>query len=112
MSEAVVKPRGTYRLRLMAQSGGWGAPLEDGTTARAWQQSDGRVVIQAAGDQQLAKARFMLALDDDTTEFHRRFGDDILLGRATRALTGWRPFRLPTVAHATLRAMCGQLVDS
>ena len=112
MIEAVVAPSGPYRLRLMAPSGHWSAPLEDRTTASAWQRADGRVVIQASDEQQLAKARFMLALDDDTTEFHRRFADDALLGRSTRALAGWRPLRLPTVAHATLRAMCGQLVDS
>ena len=112
MIEAVVAPSGPYRLRLMAPSGYWSAPLADGTTASASQRSDGRVVVHAAGEEQLVKARFMLALDDDTAEFHRRFAQDALLGRSARALTGWRPLRLPTVAHATLRAMCGQLVDS
>ncbi len=112
MIEAVVAPRGPYRLRLMAPSDHWSAPLADGTTASAWQRADGRVVVHAATEEDVAKARFMLALDDDTTEFHRRFAQDALLGRSTRALTGWRPLRLPTVAHATLRAMCGQLVDS
>ena len=112
MLEAVIAPRGPYRLQLMARSGHWSAPLADGTTAAAWQRPDGRVVIHAATVENLAKARFMLALDDDTAEFHRRFADDALLGRSTRALAGWRPLRLPTVAHATLRAMCGQLVDA
>lgn len=110
--EAVIAPRGPYRLRLMAPSGRWSAPLEDGTTTTAWQRVDGSVVVHAATEANLAKARFMLALDDDTAEFHRRFAQDALLGRSARALTGWRPLRLPTVAHATLRAMCGQLVDS
>jgi 3-methyladenine DNA glycosylase/8-oxoguanine DNA glycosylase len=110
--EAVVAPAGPYRLRLMAPAGRWSTLLEDGTTTSAWQRSDGRVVIRAAGDEQLARARFMLALDDDTTEFHRRFADDALLGWSARALIGWRPLRLPTVTHAALRAMCGQLVDS
>jgi AraC family transcriptional regulator, regulatory protein of adaptative response / DNA-3-methyladenine glycosylase II len=110
MIEAVVAPRGPYRLRLMA--GHWSAPLADGTMATACQRTDGRVFIRAAGEVQLAKARFMLALDDDTTEFHRRFASDALLGHSARALAGWRPLRLPTVAHAALRAMCGQLVDS
>ena len=54
----------------------------------------------------------MLALHDDTAEFHRRFAQDPLLGAAARALVGYRPLRLPTVAHATLRAMCGQLIES
>ncbi|MEP6892785.1 MAG: hypothetical protein ABI927_03300, partial [Gaiellaceae bacterium] len=112
MIEAVVAPRGPYRLRLMAPSGSWSASLADGTIATAWQRADGRVVVRAAGEEQIAKARFLLALDDDTAEFHRRFADDALIGRSARALVGWRPLRLPTVAHAALRAMCGQLVDS
>ena len=112
MVEAVIAPTGPYRLGLMARTGRWSAPLADGTQATAWQRADGRVVVQAADEEQLVKARFMLALDDDTAEFHHRFANDALVGRSARALAGWRPLRLPTVAHATLRAMCGQLVDS
>ena len=112
MLEAVLTPVGPYRLALMARSDTWTAPLDDGTTVAAWQRPDGRVVVRAAGAEQLARARFMLALDDDTTEFHRRFAQDRLLGRSSRVLAGWRALRLPTVAHATLRAICGQLVES
>ena len=54
----------------------------------------------------------MLALDDDTTEFHRRFARDPLLGPSARALRGLRPPRKATVAHSTLRAICGQLIHS
>ena len=54
----------------------------------------------------------MLALDDDHSEFLRRFADDPLLGRATVHLRGLRPMRTATVAHALLRAVCGQLIDS
>ena len=60
----------------------------------------------------LEHARFMLALDDDTTEFHRRFGSDPLLGPTVRILVGYRPLRLATVTHAALRAMCGQLIEA
>jgi 3-methyladenine DNA glycosylase/8-oxoguanine DNA glycosylase len=101
-----------YRLRLIVRSETWTADLADGTTVQAWQGSDGRVTVRAAGEEQLELARFMLALDDDTSEFHRRFSSDPLLGPSARALTGWRPLRLPTVAHAALRAVCGQLVES
>jgi AraC family transcriptional regulator of adaptative response / DNA-3-methyladenine glycosylase II len=54
----------------------------------------------------------MLALADDTTEFHRRFRDDRLLGPTARMLVGYRPLRLATVAHAGLRAICGQLIEA
>jgi len=112
MVEEVVTPSGPYRLRLMSRGGAWRGALADGSTATAWQRPDGQVVVRAATDEGLECARFMLALHDDTAEFHRRFGRDPLLGAAARALVGYRPLRLPTVAHATLRAMCGQLIES
>ena len=54
----------------------------------------------------------MLALDDDTSEFHARFAHDPLIGPSARALLGYRPLRLATVAHATMRAIVGQLIES
>jgi 3-methyladenine DNA glycosylase/8-oxoguanine DNA glycosylase len=110
--EDVVAPTGPYRLRLMSRSGSWVRPLADGSTASAWQRPDGRVVVRATTPAGLDRARFMLALADDTTAFHHRFDRDPLLGTASRALTGYRPLRLATVTHAALRAMCGQLIDA
>ena len=54
----------------------------------------------------------MLALDDDHSEFLDRFRDDALLRRALPRLRGLRPLRLPTVTHALLRAVCGQLIQA
>jgi 3-methyladenine DNA glycosylase/8-oxoguanine DNA glycosylase len=54
----------------------------------------------------------MLALDDDTGEFHRRFARDPLIGPSARALVGFRPLRLATVTHSVLRAVCGQLIEA
>ena len=71
MIEDVVTPTGPYRLRLMCRSGTWDGPLADGSTATAWQRPDGRVVVRAATEAGVAHARFMLALDDDTSGFHR-----------------------------------------
>jgi 3-methyladenine DNA glycosylase/8-oxoguanine DNA glycosylase len=112
MVEDVVTPRGPYRLRLMVRGGRWTAALPDGDSATAWQCTDGRVVVQARTEAGLERARFMLALADDTAEFHRRFARDPLIGAAARALAGYRPLRLATVAHAVLRAVAGQLIDS
>lgn len=112
MVEDVVSPSGPYRLRLMRRSGTWNAPLADGTTATAWQLSDGRVVVRAETPTALEQARYMLALGDDTTGFHQRFDHDPLLGAAARAFTGYRPLRLATVTHAALRAICGQLIEA
>jgi 3-methyladenine DNA glycosylase/8-oxoguanine DNA glycosylase len=108
----VVRPSGPYRLGLMCRSGTWHGALPGGARAVARQQPDGRLLLRAPTEEGLARARFMLALDDDTSEFHRRFADDALLGPAVRALRGYRPLRLATVAHAALRAMCGQLIES
>ena len=79
---------------------------------QAWQRPDGAVVVRASDAKGLDEARFMLALDSDTGPFHRRFARDRLLGPSVRALVGYRPLRLPTVAHAALRAVCGQLIEA
>jgi 3-methyladenine DNA glycosylase/8-oxoguanine DNA glycosylase len=110
--EALVAPAGPYRLRLVRPGGIWRAPLPHGREATAWQRPDGRVCIRAPTDADVELAAFMLALADDTAEFHRRFARDRLLGPTVRALVGYRPTRLATVAHATLRAVCGQLIES
>jgi 3-methyladenine DNA glycosylase/8-oxoguanine DNA glycosylase len=110
--EAVFTPRGPYRLRLMARSGCWTAPLPGGRRVVAWQVADGRVHVRSSDEEGLERARFMLALDDDTSEFHRRFARDPLLGPSARALTGYRPLRRGTVTHAVLRGFCGQLIES
>ena len=112
MIEDVVTPTGPYRLRLMCRSGTWAGPLADGSTASGWQRPDGRVVVRATSEAGITRARFMLALDDDTTGFHARFGRDPLLGATARRLVGYRPLRLATVSHAALRAMCGQLIEA
>jgi 3-methyladenine DNA glycosylase/8-oxoguanine DNA glycosylase len=112
MIEDIITPTGPYRLRLMCRSGTWDGPLADGSTATAWQRPDGRLVVRAATEAGVTHARFMLALDDDTTGFHARFGRDPLLGPTARTLVGYRPLRLATVAHAALRAMCGQLIEA
>jgi 3-methyladenine DNA glycosylase/8-oxoguanine DNA glycosylase len=96
----------------MSRSGAWQGALADGSVATAWQRPDGRVVVRAETGEGLARARFMLALHDDTAGFHRRFERDPLLGATARALVGYRPLRLATVTHAALRAVCGQLIEA
>src|SRR5207244_9173564 len=73
---------------------------------------DGTVRVRAKDEEGVERMRFVLALDDDHSEFLRRFRDDPLVGRATLHLRGLRPVRTATVAHALLRALCGQLIDS
>ena len=112
MVESAIRPRGPYSLRLTSRTSVWRAPLPDGRWASAQQLRDGTVVVRASCDRAVDEARFVLALDDDTSEFHRRFARDPLLGPSVNGLRGLRPRRKATVAHAALRAVCGQLIQS
>jgi 3-methyladenine DNA glycosylase/8-oxoguanine DNA glycosylase len=110
--EAAIKPRGLYSLKLTAGSETWQVRLPEDRWASALQLADGTILVRASCELAVEEARFVLALDDDTSEFHRRFSRDSLLGPSVRALRGLRPRRKSTVAHATLRAICGQLIQS
>jgi 3-methyladenine DNA glycosylase/8-oxoguanine DNA glycosylase len=112
MVETRLRARGPYSLRLTTRSEEWSASLPEGRWARARQAPDGSILLGASCERAVDEARFMLAVDDDTTEFHRRFGRDPLLGGAVLTLRGMRPPRKATVAHATLKAICGQLIQS
>jgi 3-methyladenine DNA glycosylase/8-oxoguanine DNA glycosylase len=120
VAEVVVRPRGPYSLALSARIAGDATRrVRDGVVtaccagdvARAWQSPDGTVTIRSESPAAAEKLRWMLALDDDHSEFLRRVADDPLLGRASKHLRGFRPVRTATVAQALLRAVCGQLVD-
>jgi 3-methyladenine DNA glycosylase/8-oxoguanine DNA glycosylase len=111
MVEAVLEPKGPYSLRL-TYGGPWTARLPGRRWASAQQLTDGRVVVRASCDHAVHDARFVLALDDDISMFHRRFAHDPLLGPSVRRLRGMRPRRRSTVTHAVIRAVCGQLIQA
>ncbi len=111
MVEAVITPRGLYSLRLTTRGDLWQRRLPEGRWASALQRPDGAVVVRASCEPAVAEARFLLALDDDTSEFHQRFARDPVLGPSVLTLRGMRTRRTATVAHAVLKAVCGQLVQ-
>jgi 3-methyladenine DNA glycosylase/8-oxoguanine DNA glycosylase len=120
MVEIAVRPRGPYSLELSARLAGDATRRVReglvtarccGAVARAWQSRDGIVTVRSESADAAEKLRWMLALDDDHSEFLCRVADDPLLGRAAKHLRGLRPVRTATVAQALLRAVCGQLVD-
>jgi DNA-3-methyladenine glycosylase II len=104
---------------------------------RAWHPDSERVVLRAepvdpaavdapclsslapprqAGDAQLEIAiermRFALAVDDDLSEFHRRFRGDPLLGPLLRRRPHWRPRRAPWPWEALAWAIVKQLIET
>ena len=123
--ELAVRPRGPYSLAFSAR---WSSDatrtFRDGLftavlavdgqpeLARAWQSIDGTVTIHGESTAVVDRLRWILALDDDHSDFLRYVRDDPMLGRATRALRGLRPLRVATVAQALLRAFCGQLIEA
>ena len=121
MVETTLRPRGPYSLALTARlaydatrsflDGVLTCAFED-EIVQAYQLRDGAIAVRAESDAGVERLRFVLALDDDPSEFHRRFANDPLLGATIRELRGLRPLRVPTVAGALLRALCGQLIQS
>ena len=121
MVEVAVRPQGPYSLALSARLASDATRrVRDGLVrarccggvARAWQSSDGVVTIKSESPDAAEKLRWVLALDDDHSEFLQRFADDPLLARAIKHFRGLRPVRTATVAQALLRAACGQLIDA
>jgi DNA-3-methyladenine glycosylase II len=83
--------------------------------AQVRQLPDGPLEVQLEAQQPreaLERLRFVLALDEDHTPFLREFAGDPLLGGRIRNLRGLRPLRTATVAHALLKAVCGQLIQA
>jgi AraC family transcriptional regulator of adaptative response / DNA-3-methyladenine glycosylase II len=124
-TELSVAPSGPYSLAQSARlSGDATRTFRDGImtavlavdgppeVARALQRPDGVVVIRADSTAAAERLRWILALDDDHSEFLRAVRDDPLLARASLELRGMRPVRVSTVAHSLLRAFCGQLIEA
>ena len=123
--ELAVTPRGPFSLQFSARfSSDATRTFRDGLftqvlavedrveVARAWQIPDGTVAIIAESQAGADRMRWLLALDDDHSAFLQLVRNDPMLGRASRALRGLRPIRVPTVAQALLRAFCGQLIEA
>jgi 3-methyladenine DNA glycosylase/8-oxoguanine DNA glycosylase len=112
MVEGRLRARGPYSLQLTTRTADWSSDLAAGAWAAARQLPDGTLVVRASSPEAVDEARFLLALDDDTSEFHRAFANDPLIGRSVRVLRGLRPPRRATVTHAVIQAVCGQLIKS
>jgi 3-methyladenine DNA glycosylase/8-oxoguanine DNA glycosylase len=122
---AELRPKGPYSLRLSGRHASDATRVVvDGTyratirvddrleRVHAVQRPDGTIVVAAESDAGVDHVRFALGLDDDHSEFLRRFAGDPLIGESVRLLRGLRPMRTGTVAQALLRAVAGQLIQA
>jgi 3-methyladenine DNA glycosylase/8-oxoguanine DNA glycosylase len=117
---ASFRPRGPYSLAFTARRAGDASRrFRDGVLealvpgrARARQLPDGTVEIVASSVEAVERMRFVLALDDDHSPFLRLCRRDQLLRETAWRFEGLRQLRVPTVAQALLRALCGQLIES
>ena len=98
MDEIAVRPQGPYSLALSARLAsdatrrvrdGLVIARCRGSVARAWQSRDGIVTIRSESLDAAEKLRWVLALDDDHSEFLQRFRDDPLLSRALKHFAGY-----------------------
>jgi len=122
---AELRPKGPYSLRLSGRhasdatrvvtAGTYRATIRVGDQlerVHALQRPDGAIVVAAESAAGIDHVRFALGLDDDHSEFLRRFANDPLLGESVKQLRGLRPMRTGTVAQALLRAVAGQLIQA
>lgn len=115
-----IRPAGPYSLALTARGASDATRLwrdgilraaVRGEQASAEQFPDGTVLLRGS-ERAIERLRWVLALDDDHTEFLRRFKHDRLLRGPITHLQGMRVLRVDSVAQALLRALCGQLIES
>jgi 3-methyladenine DNA glycosylase/8-oxoguanine DNA glycosylase len=68
-------------------------------------------VSESAARRGIERMRFALGLDEDLSDFHRRFARDPLLGRSVRARPWLRVQRRPEPFEALAWAICEQLIE-
>ena len=126
--ETTLAPRPPYSLALSARTKSDATrTFRDGVLTLAFEAGGSpalaRVRQRAGGDlavslesrrpeEALRHLRFVLAVDDDHTEFLVRFRRDPLLAQPIKRVRGLRPLRTSTVAHALVKAVCGQLIQA
>jgi 3-methyladenine DNA glycosylase/8-oxoguanine DNA glycosylase len=84
---------------------------------RVVQTSSGAVLFAASAPEEdaarygIERMRFALGVDEDLSEFHRRFAHDPLIGRSVRARPWLRVRRRPEPFEALAWAICEQLIE-
>jgi 3-methyladenine DNA glycosylase/8-oxoguanine DNA glycosylase len=79
---------------------------------RVRQRGDGALIVLAPTDEAFDRAQFVLGADVDHRPFLEIAARDALLRDSIGRRRGVRVLRTATVAHALLKAMCGQLIQA
>ena len=121
MPEYAIRPVAPYDLAASARGLGDGTRrFRDGALALALregtvlvrQRGDGTLLVTAPDDEAFERARWVLGADVDHRPFLAIAERDPLLRDVIGRRRGVRVLRTATVAHALLKAMCGQLIQA
>ena len=123
-----VTPAGPFALPGLApdglmrrQGGGLARLLHDGEHAvvvHVAGRPGGRVTVaaqaptRAAAEYGVTRMRFAIGVDDDLSDFRRRFARDPLIGASVRRRPWLRVHRRPDPFEALTFAICGQLIEA
>jgi 3-methyladenine DNA glycosylase/8-oxoguanine DNA glycosylase len=119
--ERTIRPVAPYDLAASARGLGDGTRrFRDGVLdlhlreghVRVRQRGDGTLVVVADTDEAFDRAQFVLGADLDHRPFLELAARDGLLRDIIGRRRGVRVLRTATVAHALLKAMCGQLIQA
>jgi len=121
MLERTIRPVAPYDLAASARGLGDGTRrFRDGVLelhlreghVRVRQRGDGTLVVAAETDEAFDRAQFVLGADLDHRPFLELAAREGLLRDSIGRRRGVRVLRTATVAHALLKAMCGQLIQA
>ena len=104
--DGLTRRRGNGLVRLLHVDGAPVVVAVSGTVFAA------RAATEAAAREGIARMRFATGIDDDLADFHARFRDDPVIGRAVRARPWLRVRRNPDPWEALTWAITEQLIDA
>ena len=103
--DGLTRRRGNGMVRLLHVDGAPVVVAVSGTVFAA------RAATEEAAREGIARMRFAVGIDDDVAEFHARFRDDPVIGRAVRARPWIRVRRNPDPWETLMWAITEQLID-
>ncbi len=109
--DGVTRRRGGVIERLLHDEEGEPVVVRVAQTAPTSVVFGARADRKQSAEHGIARMRFALGIDDDLSEFRRRFEHDPLIGRSLRARPWLRVGRRPEPWEALVWAVCEQLIE-